>query len=156
MSGSRISDDATRLRDRDFWRLLMKTKFAGFLATAFILATAAMFAHHSAAAEFDESKPLTIKGTVTRIEWMNPHAYFYLDITGADGKLVNWGMELASPNGLMRNGWTRNTLKIGDLVTVEGLPAKDRSNVGSARVVVLAATGRRLFAGSAQEDSGQP
>ena len=111
---------------------------------------APLLAHHSFAAEFDAGKALTLKGTVTKIEWQNPHTYFYLDVTGGDGKVVNWGMEMGSPNGLMRQGWTRNTLKIGDSVTVEGSQAKDGTNVGNARVVVLDATGQRLFAASSQ------
>jgi hypothetical protein len=126
-------------------------KFAVFAAAAgLIAATGSVMAHHSFAAEFDAGKALTLKGTVTKIEWQNPHTYFYLDVTGGDGKVVNWGMEMGSPNGLMRQGWTRNTLKIGDSVTVEGSQAKDGTNVGNARVVVLDATGQRLFAASSQ------
>jgi len=129
----------------------MRMKFAVFAAAAgLIAATGSVMAHHSFAAEFDASRALTLKGTVTKIEWQNPHTYFYLDVTGGDGKVVNWGMEMGSPNGLMRQGWTRNTLKIGDSVTVEGSQAKDGTNVGNARVVVLDATGQRLFAASSQ------
>jgi len=78
-----------------------------------------------------------------------------MDVTGSDGKVVNWGMEMASPNGLMRAGWTRNTLKIGDEVTVEGSQAKDGTYVGNARAVVLVASGKRVFAGSSQTDTPQ-
>ena len=102
------------------------------------------------AAEFDANKALTLKGVVTKIEWQNPHTYFYLDVTMPDSKVINWGMEMGSPNGLMRQGWTRNTLKVGDSITVEGSAAKDGTNVGNARVVVLDATGQRLFAASSQ------
>ena len=102
------------------------------------------------AAEFDAMKPLTLKGIVTKIEWANPHTYFYMDVTSPDGKVVNWGMEMGSPNGLMRAGWTRNTLHVGDEVTVEGAQAKDGTNVGNARAVILASTGKRLFAASSQ------
>jgi len=112
-------------------------------------------AHHAFAAEFDANKPVNMKGTVTKIEWANPHTYFYVDITDPDGKVVNWGMEMGSPNGLMRAGWTRNTLHVGDEVTVEGSQAKDRALVGNARVVVLSATGKRLFAASSQTDTQQ-
>jgi hypothetical protein len=134
----------------------MRTKFAGFAAAiGFILATGTAIAHHSFAAEFDAGKPLTLNGIVTKIEWMNPHTYFYLDVTGADGTVVNWGMEMGSPNGLMRQGWTRNTLKVGDVVTVEGSQAKDRTNVGNARAVILAATGKRLFAASSEDNPSQ-
>lgn len=136
----------------------MRAKFAGFAAAiGFILATGTAIAHHSFAAEFDANKALNLKGVVTKIEWMNPHTYFYLDVSETDGKVINWGMEMASPNGLMRQGWTRNTLKVGDVVTVEGSQAKDGTNVGNARTVVLAATGKRLFAGSSQDTpSSQP
>jgi len=129
----------------------MKVKLAAFAAlAAFVLATPGVIAHHSFAAEFDAGKALNLKGIVTKIEWANPHTYFYMDVTAGDGKVVNWGMEMGSPNGLMRQGWTRNTLKIGDSVTVEGSQAKDGTNVGNARVVVLDATGQRLFAASSQ------
>jgi len=131
----------------------MRTKLAGIAAAiGFVLATGTAIAHHSFAAEFDANKALTLKGVVTKIEWMNPHTYFYLDVTDPDGKVVNWGMEMGSPNGLMRQGWTRNTLKVGDQVSVEGSAAKDGSNVGNARVVIMAATGKRLFAASSQDN----
>jgi hypothetical protein len=129
----------------------MKTTLTGFVtAFLFTLAAATAIAHHSFSAEFDADKPFIMKGSVTKIEWMNPHTYFYIDVTGPDGKVVNWGMEMGSPNGLMRQGWTRNTMKIGDVVTVEGSLAKDGSHVGNARAVILASTGKRLFAASSQ------
>ena len=131
----------------------MRTKLAGIAAAiGFVLATGTAIAHHSFAAEFDANKAVNLKGVVTKIEWMNPHTYFYLDVTDPDGKVVNWGMEMGSPNGLMRQGWTRNTLKVGDQVSVEGSAAKDGSNVGNARVVILAVTGKRLFAASSQDN----
>ena len=129
----------------------MRAKLAVFASiVGMILGTGSAIAHHSFAAEFDANKALTQKGIVTKIEWQNPHTYFYLDVTGPDGKVVNWGWEMGSPNGLMRMGWTRNTLKIGDSVTVEGSQAKDGNNIGNARVVILDATGQRLFAASSQ------
>jgi len=134
----------------------MKLKVAASAAAlGFVLATVQTLAHHSFAAEFDANRPLNLKGVVTKIEWLNPHTYFYLDVTGPDGKVVNWGMEMGSPNGLMRAGWTRNTLHVGDEVTVEGSQAKDGALVGNARVVVLSATGKRLFAASSQTDTQQ-
>jgi hypothetical protein len=129
----------------------MRSKLAIFAAgVAMLLATVPTVAHHSFAAEFDANKPFKFTGTVTKIEWMNPHAYFYIDVTDESGKVVNWGMEMGSPNGLMRQGWTRNSMKVGDKVTVEGSKAKDGSNIGNARSVILASTGQRLFAGSSQ------
>ena len=129
----------------------MRTKLAVLAASAAILlAVVPMVAHHSFAAEFDASKPIKLTGTVTKIEWMNPHAYFYIDVT-EDGKVVNWALEMGSPNGLMRQGWTRNSMKIGDQVSVEGSRAKDGSSVGNARAVTMVATGQRLFAASSQQ-----
>jgi len=94
-----------------------------------------------------------LTGNVTRVDWQNPHAYFYIDVKDEKtGQTANWGLEMGSPNGLMRQGWTRNTLKVGDVVTVEGSQAKDGSHVGNARIVVLAATGKRLFAASSQDN----
>jgi hypothetical protein len=132
----------------------MKAKIAAFsTAVAFFLGTPGIIAHHSFAAEFDANKALNLKGIVTKVEWANPHTYFYMDVSGSDGKVVNWGMEMGSPNGLMRQGWTRNTLHIGDEVVVEGSQAKDGALVGNARVVTLAATGKRLFAASSQTET---
>jgi len=128
----------------------MKTKLAlGTAALGLLLAAVPVMAHHSFAAEFDSNKPLKLTGTVTKIEWMNPHAYFYIDVKDASGKVTNWGLEMGSPNGLMRQGWTRNSMKIGDEVTVEGSAAKDGSNIGNARSVTLSG-GQRLFAASSQ------
>lgn len=108
-------------------------------------------AHHSFAAEFDENAPFKLTGTVTKVEWQNPHTFFYIDVSDeSTGKVTNWAMEMGSPNGLMRGGWTRNTLKVGDVVTVEGSRAREGKLVGNARVVILSATGRRLFAASSQ------
>jgi len=127
------------------------------LAVAAVVAAAGVpaIAHHSFAAEFDAKQPITLKGTVTKVEWMNPHTYFYLDVTEANGSVTNWGLEMGSPNGLMRAGWSRNTLKVGDVVTVEGTRAKQKPHIGNARVVTLVATGKRLFAASSQGDSTQ-
>jgi Family of unknown function (DUF6152) len=119
-----------------------------------VLAPAAAFAHHSFAAEFDANKPVDLKGTVTKIEWSNPHTYFYIDVTTPEGKVINWGMEMGSPNGLMRAGWTRNTLHVGDVVRVEGSQAKDGTNIGNARAVTTA-EGKRLFAASSQGENTQ-
>jgi hypothetical protein len=129
----------------------MKTKLAIFAGgIAVLLAGRPMVAHHSFAAEFDSAKTIKLTGTVTKIEWMNPHAYFYIDVMGEGGKVANWGLEMGSPNGLMRQGWTRNSMKIGDTVVVEGSAAKDGSLIGNARNVTLS-DGKRLFAASSQQ-----
>jgi hypothetical protein len=116
-----------------------------------LLASAAAAAHHSYSAEFDADKPVKVTGVVTKVDWKNPHALFYIDVTDASGKVANWGWELASPTQLMRAGWTRNSMKVGDTVTVEGTLARDGSNYGNSKAVVLASTGKRLFAASSQE-----
>ena len=114
-----------------------------------------MAAHHSFAAEYDAKQPITISGTVTKLEWTNPHARFYVDVTDAAGKTVNWNFELASPNVLTRSGWKRSSLKPGDKITVEGSRAKDGSMMANARSVVLA-DGKRVFAGSSGGDGAPP
>ena len=124
---------------------------SGFLLAAWI-GTAAAAAHHSFAAQYDANKPLTLKGVVTKMEWMNPHSRFYVDVKDDAGNVVNWNVELASPNVLLRQGWTRDSLKTGDLVTVEGAHAKDGSNMANAQRVTLA-DGRRVFAGSSGGDA---
>ena len=129
----------------------MRTKLTVVIAALGLLVAAVpVIAHHSFAAEFDANKPVKVTGTVTKVEWKNPHVYFYLDVKDDDGKVTNWGMEMGSPNGLMRQGWTRNSMKVGDVVSVEGSRARDGSAIGNARAVVLASTGQRLFAASSQ------
>lgn len=130
----------------------MRTKFAVVLGVVALLAgVSGVRAHHSFSAEFDASKTFKFTGPITKVEWMNPHTFFYIDVKDEKtGKVTNWAMEMGSPNGLMRNGWTRNSMKVGDMVTVEGSMAKDGSPTGNARTVVLAKTGQRLFAGSSQ------
>jgi Family of unknown function (DUF6152) len=131
----------------------MRTTFA-FVVAGLLLAAVPAVAHHSFAAEFDANKPIKLTGTVTKIEWMNPHAYFYIDVKDESGKVTNWGLEMGSPNGLMRQGWSRNSMKIGDEVTVEGSRAKDGSNIGNARSVMMS-DGKRLFAASSQNQATQ-
>jgi hypothetical protein len=112
-------------------------------------------AHHSFAAEFDATKPLKMTGTITKVEWQNPHSWFYIDVKDDGGTVTNWSWELASPNLLMRNGWTPTTLKAGDEVSVEGFQSRDGRNVANARGIVLMATGRALLGGSSRTGVGQ-
>jgi len=118
-------------------------------AAAAVLTAAALpaAAHHSFAAEYDASKPITLHGAVVRVEWTNPHARFYVEVKEPDGTATTWNLELASPNVLVRQGWTRTSLKIGDEITVTGSMAKDGSKMANARNVTLA-SGKRVFAGS--------
>ena len=121
-------------------------------AVAMLVAAAPVIAHHSFAAEFDADSPMDLTGTVTRVQWMNPHTIFYIDVEANGGVYETWAIELGSPNGLMRRGWTRNSLKIGDIVSVTGSRARDGSTKGNARSVMLS-TGRQLFGGSSQPDA---
>ena len=127
-------------------------KNVALLLSAFLLAAAVpVLAHHSFAAEFDTKKPVTLKGVVTKIEWMNPHAWFYIDVTDDQGKVEHWQCETGAPIELLRRGWRKNNLKIGDQVTVEAFRAKDATNTVSARLVTLP-DGRKVFSGSATDE----
>lgn len=104
-------------------------------------------AHHSFSAEFDRDKPIALTGTVTKLEWTNPHARIYIDVRDESGSVVNWDFELGPPNGLMRLGWNRNSLQQGQIVTIDGFLSKNQPHVANARTVRLA-DGRQVFAGS--------
>ena len=124
------------------------------LLSTMLLAAIPLLAHHSFGAEYDASKPITVTGVVTKVEWTNPHARFYVDVKDANGNVTNWNFELASPNVLSRNGWTRHSLKEGDVISVQGSKAKDGANLANARTVTLA-DGRKVFAGSATDNEGK-
>ncbi len=131
----------------------MKQVFPAFaLAVAItVIAVAPIAAHHSFAAEFDITKPVTLVGKVTKIEWTNPHAYLFIDVQDPQtGAVTNWEIEMGSPNGLTRLGWTRNLLKMGDGVTVEGSLGRNKPNLANARSVVMTATGQKLGAASSE------
>jgi len=128
----------------------MRTMLAALILAGSMAAAAPGYAHHSFAAEFDADKAVKLVGTVTKIEWTNPHAWFYIDVTDESGKVANWGWELGSPTSLVRLGWTRNSLKIGTVVTVEGSRSRDGSNTANARSITLNSTGQKLFGASSQ------
>ena len=113
------------------------------LSAACLLCALPVLAHHAFSAEYDRNRVVEVKGVVTKMDWANPHAHFFLDVKGPDGKMVNWDMELASPNVLRRNGWQRDSLKVGDEITVRGFGAKDGSNTGNAENILFP-DGRRL------------
>lgn len=134
----------------------MKAKFGVLVAGLSLLCSGgALVAHHSFSSEYDGTKTFKITGVVSKVEWTNPHVRFYVDVKEAEGKLITWNMELASPSALARNGWTSRTLKVGDTVTVEGYAGKVVSTRGNARSV-LVADGRSLFAGAAEDPNGPP
>ena len=128
----------------------MRLKLAVF-ATGAVMA-GALWAHHSGAAVFDSTKHVELHGTVTKMEWTNPHAHFFMDVKDASGKVTNWNLELASPSILTRNGWSRHDVKEGDVVTVTGSPAKDNSTLAIAQTIILP-DGRKLNFLSAYEDN---
>ena len=116
-----------------------------------LLPTVPAFAHHSFAAEYDSTKVVKLTGNVTRVDWQNPHAYFYIDVKNADtGRVENWAFEMGAPSVIARQGWTKTTLKIGDVIIVEGTRAKDGGTHGNARSVYMASTGKKLGAGSSE------
>jgi hypothetical protein len=128
----------------------MKVGIVSWLACASLVAAAPALAHHSFSGEYDSTKPVTLTGKVTKVEWTNPHARFYIDVKGDDGNTTNWNLELASPNVLKRQGWASNSLKEGDVVTVEGSLARSGAKMANARVVTLA-DGSRVFARAAAD-----
>jgi hypothetical protein len=128
----------------------MRALLTSIVATAVLALAAPATAHHSFAAQYDPAKPVMLTGTVTKVEWTNPHARFYMNVKGDDGTVTTWNFELASPNYLKRAGWSSTSLKDGDQITVEGSLARSGANMANARAVKLA-DGRRVFARSDQD-----
>ena len=128
----------------------MRKLAAFFVMTLTLFSAGLVLAHHSFTAEYDSAKVMQFKGTVTKVEWMNPHARFYLDVKNEQGAMANWNFELGSPIFLRKLGWKQDSLKIGDVVSVEGYLAKDGSKMANARKVTFA-DGRSVFAGSSAE-----
>ena len=129
----------------------MRFRTHGLLALGFALAVATpLVAHHSFAAEYG-NEPVNLRGAVTKIEWQNPHVFFYIDVRDEKtDKVTNWALEMGAPAVIQRNGWTRNTMKIGDIVIVTGTKAKNGKPLGNARSVIMASTGKKLGAGSSE------
>ena len=125
----------------------MKKSLGLAAALGLVLGAVPVFAHHSFAAEFDGSKKITLTGVVTKVDWVNPHAYIYVDVKNPDGTVTNWGLETGAPNALYRQGWRKADLKVGDTVTLDAFPAKDGSHTAAARELKLP-DGRKVFAGT--------
>src|SRR5437870_10532845 len=123
------------------------------LVIGVIVSAAPAIAHHSFAAEFDGSKAVTLKGYVTKVEWTNPHVWFYIDVKQPNGAVENWGFEMGPPHGLQGRGWTRTTMKLGDEVQVDGTLAKNGSKRGNARSVTLVSTGKKFGAASSEAET---
>jgi len=126
---------------------MLRSKTLLVLAMVSGLGGARLLAHHSFAAEYAADQPITIKGAVNHVDWVNPHSWVHVDVVGPDGKITTWKCETAPPNGLFRRGWTKSTIKKGEIVTVDGFRAKDGSPTMNARSVLMS-DGKRMFAGS--------
>jgi hypothetical protein len=117
------------------------------VSLAIFLAGATLGAHHAFSAEFDENKPVNLEGTLTKADWVNPHAWLYLDVKGADGNVSNWAVEMGPPNALLRRGWKKSSMQIGALIKVEGFAAKNGKDFANATNVTLP-DGTKIFAGA--------
>jgi len=131
----------------------MRVMFSVFVGVAWLFAAAPAVPHHSFAAVFDINRPIEFTGTITRLEWTNPHAWIHLDVEDANGNVQSWSIELIGINTLLKNGWTPDVLIPGDVINVKGFGARDDSTSGNASVVTMVDTGEQLWVSASREDS---
>jgi hypothetical protein len=129
----------------------MRIVSAVLVGLACLLTALTGVAHHSFAAEFDIARPVTLTGAVTKIDWTNPHAWFFLDVKSAGGDVQAWAVEIVSANGLLRRGWTRETVKVGDVITIEGFGSRDGTNTANASAVIRPSSGERIWDSAPEE-----
>jgi hypothetical protein len=137
---------------------MAKFSAAALIVLGLLVSASLAMAHHSFAAEYDSNKQVTVKGVVQKVAWVNPHAYIFIDVKDENGKVTTWAFESLSPNALARQGWTRNSLKAGEAVTVDGYLAKDGKPLADGSIhansrLITTADGRKVFVGSSADDA---